>query len=496
MMKKIILASVGLIFLIGSLLYDIDLSFLIVFYVWLLSIVYTSTNLRKRILYFMFLISFFVFLLGGHFVYEYFGMELKYFSNYEVYVHSNNVMALSLGVILVTYFVIDKIGNSFTLVFKHKKEKTDDVESLNLRKISILVFYILYPLYVLLVVDKISYVITHSYIDYYANYVSNVPAILQYIGVLAPYFLFIFLATMPPKRQTLVPLGLYGLYGVLSLLTGRRITFAVIVMFLISYFIIRQLREGNDEVWFTKKMVYTGVFASIFGIMFLYAFNYTRVGEGLSDLSLVDMFMGFFQQQGFSSSILRLGVVHEEALNEDVVYSVFGTVKWFRTNLITRTIFNPQYDFSYLHNSVGLATNGNSFSNALGYVVLNESTYLSGVGLGSCYIAELFYDFGYKGIIIGSALYGVAMAMVSKGFYFMKASIWRIAFGFAIFEAFIKAPRWYYDIIVTYALDIALWFSIFALFAFTYKMNKNRKVFKYGVKFKLTNSRFKIRKKN
>ena len=110
-----------------------------------------------------------------------------------------------------------------------------------------------------------------------------------------------------------------------------------------------------------------------------------------------------------------------------------------------------------MHNSVDFAIKGNSLSNALSYKVL--WSYLSGSGVGTCYIAELFHDFGYIGVAIGSIIYGYVMQKINRIWNSCHNNIWIVAVGFAMVEAFIKAPRWNYDIFVAYFLDLGMWMA-------------------------------------
>ena len=71
-------------------------------------------------------------------------------------------------------------------------------------------------------------------------------------------------------------------------------------------------------------------------------------------------------------------------------------------------------------------------------------TYLKGGGWGSCYIAELYADFGYIGVFLGNILYGVLINGVLKGIS-KKNSIWLTACGFLVIDSLFKAPRGTFD---------------------------------------------------
>ena len=48
-----------------------------------------------------------------------------------------------------------------------------------------------------------------------------------------------------------------------------------------------------------------------------------------------------------------------------------------------------------------------------------------------------------------------------------KHTAWGIAIGFSMVESFIKAPRWNFDIIFQYFLDLGMWMAFLAVFIMT-----------------------------
>lgn len=282
------------------------------------------------------------------------------------------------------------------------------------------------------------------------------------------------LRSITSKKECKLPISLYLLYAVLSLLTGRRSNFMIGILFILLYFIFRHYRN-KEECWIKKKhIVFIFITIPILAV-FLQARSFLREGFAV-DQSWKELFFGFFQQQGFSSSIIRLEKFYENDLRQNAFYSFFGIVKTFRTNSIIKLIFNPQYNFSYLHNSVEFAKNGNSLSNALSYKVL--WSYLSGTGVGTCYIAELYHDFGYIGVAIGNFIYGYIMSVINKVWNKSKRhTVWGIAIGFSMVESFIKAPRWNFDIIFQYFLDLGMWMAFISVFILSMLLRR-----KYDVK--------------
>lgn len=455
-----------------SLLLNVDFMYLVALNLWIVSMIYAIDQLKNRSLYFIFLISFFTFLMGGHFCYEYLGMEIKYYFGDEYYFHSNLCLAISLLFILMGVFFsehavfrkktsAENIRNNMTAVREDSYELCQDVV---IRKSSLYLFLGTYIFWIYTIVDKISFVLANSYKAYYTEYESSAPFVVKAIAAMTPYFFYLFLATLPSKKECRFPILLYGLYAILSLLTGRRSNFMIAVLFILLYVIFRHYRNKEEE-WIKKKYVILGLMCIPLLAIFLQARSFLREGNAVNQ-SWKELFFGFFQQQGFSSSIIRLEKYYESSLRSDAFYSLFGIVKTFRTNSIIKLIFNPQYDFSYLHNSVEFATRGNSLSNALSYKVL--WSYLSGTGLGTCYIAELYHDFGYIGIFIGNFIYGSIMFIINKIWNQpYKHTAWGIAIGFSMVESFIKAPRWNFDIIFQYFLDLGMWMAFLAVFIMT-----------------------------
>lgn len=450
-------------FVLISLLSGIDAMFLAVLTIWILGCIYVCANLQKRLMLGLFLISFFIFLVGGHLVHEYFGMELKHYFGDEYYFHSNFLLFLSLVALLAGFAFAERIkGFSPERQIRRIKWSGGETTKLRIRKISKILYYATYLIWLAVMLEKVIFVQLNSYNSFYAEYVSSLPFFIRAISSMTPYFLYLYLATFPSKKESWIGLGSYALYAALSLLTGRRSNMMFMFIFIVAYILLRHFRN-KEEKWIKKKYVILVVIAAPVLVMFLYLYNYIRSDQDYSGFSLLDMFLGFFQQQGFSSSILRLELYHESSLPSDTYYSLFGIVKFFRTNTILKLLFNPQYDFSYLHNNVAFALEGNSLANTLSYLELWN--YLDGAGTGTCYIAELYHDFWLPGVLMGNFLYGVVIQAICKVFSKKeKFSIWFTAICFALVEAFLKAPRWNFDIIFTYFFDLGMWMAFITVF--------------------------------
>ena len=113
----------------------------------------------------------------------------------------------------------------------------------------------------------------------------------------------------------------------------------------------------------------------------------------------LDLVRDFLYSQGVSSDILRIIVQRSYDIpTQSVPYSFGSLANYFSNNLITRAIFNTEL---IREHTIQRAISGASLGSTLAYLEY-PITYLRGVGMGSSYVAELFVDFSYLGLIIGN----------------------------------------------------------------------------------------------
>lgn len=459
--KKVCIAFLMLLILdVVSLALSVDGMFLLAFNVCISSFIFAVSNIRKRLLYFFFLIAFFTYLIGGHVCYEYFGMEIKYYYGDSYYFHSNlcvfiALVALLLGYVLSEHLRIKKGDDS---VLRGDNAKKSHLRyRYDIKDASRLLFYGTYAFWIIDGVYDAFSVLGGNYYNIYSG-TSSAPFLIRAGAALTPYFFYLFIATLPNKKECRLPLVMYCLYAVLSLFSGQRRSFVNMILFVMLYFIYRNYRDVEGK-WIQKKHI---VFCCVLipAIMITtFLWNYYRLGttyEG--DTGIISLLFGFFQQQGFSSSVIRLEKYYEDSLNADAFYSFYTTVKNFRLNTVIKLLFNPQYGFSYYGHSAEFATKGNSLDNALSYLVLWK--YSMGAGVGSCYLAELYHDFGYVGVFVGNIFYGIVIQRIQRVWNNTKKhNVWLMAIGFAMVDAFLKVPRWNFDLIFSYFLDFGMWVS-------------------------------------
>lgn len=258
---------------------------------------------------------------------------------------------------------------------------------------------------------KLSYMSGLSYEEYYLiNPDDHIPWI---IGVLRPMMLYAFcsyLACMPRRRPTVICLVLYVSTTVPMLIIGSRSDFVIAFLFAALYFVLRAVTD-TEERWITKRLVAVVCVAAPVGIFAMGAMNYTRAGSTIDGFGFLSLISDALFKQGVTFTVLGHGYDVNPQI-QDLgfrFFSIGGITDTITQGFIGQTFFNvPDLGDA---NSALLALNGTSYAHTMSYFA--HSNYLGGEGYGSSYILELYADFGFVGIIVGSFVLGVAFSILS-----------------------------------------------------------------------------------
>jgi oligosaccharide repeat unit polymerase len=426
-------------------------------------------DITNRAAYCMFLVAFFMFLLGGEFTTLYFGYAEEYTFTSEINQHTYICLLIALAGLQIGVMAGEKV---------HKRrskgcdrpylERARDHDYDRIRKASKIALYITVIPYYLKVLDIALYVFSNGYLSYYTDYESSLPGVVETLSELFTMFLFIYLATMPKKKECTLPICLYLGCGVLSLLTGRRISFGVNIMVVVVYAIIRH-GLAPEEKWITKREVIATLIACPVMMIGLYAYKYIRYDMPVEATGALNMFLGLFSQQGVSIETIKF----EKQLEGDSLgcTSLYYTLKYFRSNVLTRNFVNFPLEY-YATRSVNTAYETNSLADYIMYCV-NQGSYFSGYGLGTSYIAELYHDIGYFGLAVVSIPYGAALYLLYAG---QKRSVWGYAIAFMMLEEFVIMPRYSADVIFRPFYNMTKMF-IFVVFILLFRTRKGRDIF-------------------
>lgn len=399
---------------------------------------YTFRSFYNNIFLFCFLVCFFTFLLGGQVINKFMHVYGYNFSE-KIEIHTDLLLLISLLGLLFGYILTGKTNNN-----KHLKPYSNynDIFYRNVRKISKNYFFVTYLFWVLILLDNVRFVLQYDYVNYYLSYSSSIPAIIRQIGYMAPMALYIFLATMPTKKEAKITIIMYLVYLVLSLGTGRRIYFMTGLLFIFAYMMLRNVVHPEKKPWIDKKAIIKICIIVPMLLVMMYLFEYVRSESYVGTVSQYSPLIGFFIRQGTSINVIKYAEMFKIELNPEAFYSLYNTLKWLQ-NSIFNNFLQINLSFEFGRQTQGTALYGTYLADFVSYKA-NSYIYLSGMGYGSCYIAELYADFGYIGVFIGNIIYGFLLCKLLKNAT-QKGNIWLVAVGFFMVGTLFKAPRATFD---------------------------------------------------
>ena len=231
-----------------------------------------SHEVENNIFFLAFLIAFFVFLMGRPIDIELFNIQKSEAIFLDPEARQQIYICLTISLVgLVT---------GYKLV-KNKNESNNMVNEeyiLILKKISRILSIILY---IFVILENISRLIVIKNVGYTASYTGEysyiLPFGLHFFVVLAPIALAIFFATLPSKKETMIPLGLYVLSFLIVALSGSRFEIVSGCLFIIVYFILRNNIE--EQKWISYKTLGKIILVSPLFLVVLQNMIYWRDGN-------------------------------------------------------------------------------------------------------------------------------------------------------------------------------------------------------------------------
>lgn len=417
---------------------------------------------NRNIFFIGFLLSFFIFLLSGDVAEEIFQVHYWMQFDEDTNRHSHICIAISLIFLFLGYVTQRDIKPTLsTQEFVNKSLLS------SIRTVSKTFFYITYPILIIETIHRVYFVITHGYIAYYLSYTSLFPAIISKLKDIPALALCVCLATMPLKKEVKLPITLYFIYIAIGFFGGQRGLLAYNLIFLIGYFLFRNVKYSFGEVWIKKKTLIfcISMMPVLFVLMFLY--GYVRVGEEIVYSNFTDTLVKFFVNIGASSKVIKLGYIYENEIPEWRFYS-FGSI-------LNYLQYNKIYSFftgeTFQAHTIDFALSTHSFDDIISFLAY-RANYLSGQGQGSSYIAVLYADFGYIGIAIGSFVYGKIFKSISNICIQDSWLINTIKLYMLLF--LMKAPRGSYDGFLSPIINLFFIVCILLIYFFATLLIKRR----------------------
>lgn len=412
--------------------------FVLCMLVFTLTFIEILKNYKKNICIVCFYISIFTFLIGGELLQK-LGLAEKTYSFAEnIECHAYFSILLSISVLFIAYTLSSALLNEGYLTTIHIDDGLITPVS-SYRKVSLFLFYSLSIFKVITLVPAIIFTATFGYSNYYIEYSFNGPDFLLKLANMSTVCFFVYLATMPTKKEVKIPLLLYLMLSGLTLFIGYRNEFVVNVLFIIIYIINRDLISPTGEYWVKKKHIIVLIISVPIMLSILYGISRMRIH--IDNENGFDLFAGvidFFNQQGFSINIIKW----ERELHDNMplkLYSIGQTIDFFTSgNVFSKLLFSIE---AYSGQTVERALNGNQLSYYLTYIKFPWD-YSMGYGVGSSFIAEAFHDLGYFGIALFSSIYGIVMSQYKR---FFNKNVWVTACFYIAITELLMAPRGYSD---------------------------------------------------
>ena len=230
---------------------------------WVSAFLFALDNLKERIFFVAFLVTFFTFLLGRTVA-----QMLYDFTNYhqfseDIVVHTNICIYLALVSLYAIFALICRysfsIGNfklGMNRYLQDNEERYFSIEYESVRKVSKLLYYVTFPFSILIAVEKAIFVSVSGYSEYYVSYASIFPYVFTKLADVCLVSFFIFLATMPSKKEVRFPVLLYFMNAVFGLFGGKRSELVVPILIMILYFYMRNTINQGETKWLKRKHVF------------------------------------------------------------------------------------------------------------------------------------------------------------------------------------------------------------------------------------------------
>lgn len=381
------------------------------------ALVFCAFRPRTRIVLAIFLMTMFLFLLSRIVIPAIQGE--KWWEYYSIKANLFSMRAISLSIIsMCAGCAVTEIISKFFLTDIRKKQREikffkTKVTRDNLLKIVRIIFIVCMICYLINGVDKLLVMRGKSYEYYFSGYQSRMPFIITFPSGCMQFFLCMFLALKPSKKESAFWLLVYIISALPMLKIGVRNTIVLHFLFALVYFVLRDkaVAEGEDR-WIGKKSIIAILVAVPFVAIFFGAYNYIRDDKSVGVAGPVDLLVDFAYKQGTTYDTLLQGFVHEKQLPEKNNHSyTFGAImENVSSNSLGKLIFNaPEITDG---NSLRHVYNGHSFAHDISYIVMGKR-YIAGEGRGSSYIIENYIDLGYPGVILFGLFLGGIFASIT-----------------------------------------------------------------------------------
>lgn len=452
-----------ILFFVGTLIMVLGLVFSEVSFVYFAALFFIFSNvffaiqkIHVRIIFLVFQFTFSLFLLVRPLILIF--EENLYYRFNETIVWDSAIITL------ISIFSMSLI----TLIpfkWKNKKNKiSNKINYYNIRKSSqILYFITLVPL-VLVIIEKVIFAQTHTITDYYDSFISSMPLFITKLAESNMIIFYVFLGTFPTKKESKTLIIFHILISIMTLGYGVRNIIVLNSLTLIIYSVLRKKIDINKENKINRKSLIKILLLTPLAIFILQTLDSIRRGISLMSTNL---FRDFLFSQGSSAETISYSLYYTNEIPKQMVpYSIGSIYNYITQNVISRLIFGNPF---YAQNTREMALYGHHLGSTLAYLDY-PITYLQGVGMGSSFIAELYYDFSVVGIILGTTLLTVFLLKLVN-------VIWKnplvFGIGLVMIRWIIYTPRDTYTNWIVQGVSIMNILAILGIYILSISMKNN-----------------------
>ena len=451
-----------LIFTIGFILGDLYIQYFSTIILYFLIVIFYTKKIKENVVLWAFLVSFGMFMFArilirpiitGEWLWTKFTDELAQHTFLSLVIA---LVSIIVGNITSNYKL--KAYNSKWDYFTNSKP-TDEFLTVYLEKVASILFFVTIPFKLLYAVYTINFVRATTYsTQYLVGGSYYMPGWLDSLSRVHTILFLIFLASLPSKRKTYFYFIVEISTIAISLFGGNRFEFMCVSMLLFVYVWFREKNE-EEEKWINARLIRVTIL-SVLGLMVM--LQSVGIARGNQSATITNNYLlGFLDSMGYSVEIIPLGKKHQLHFFGDNVLYFWGPLRRiFQSFTGIGTLYSGQ--------TVENAKYGYQFGGTLTYLESSWLYTVTGGGLGSSYIAELYHSFGYTGIAVFNLILG---RMINK-LEFKSSSNWLVrTIVLLILYNLFKMPRfncwiWMEDIISKVTILTIMGTYLISMFVF------------------------------
>lgn len=371
------------------------------------NIIYSFESFYNRILFLLFNGAMFLFLISRFFL----QLLTPYFNQFDTNLFGIDFNEWHIVSTIIIILILSLLGLflGFQLraldIFNWKPSIENNV----IQKVSLVFFYVSLICSVLILAEQYQFVQSNGYPALYSDYHTSYPFWFEKISQMNITAFLMYLATLPRKKDAMVPLVMFLTYTILSLSAGPRSTFMLNFLMIFAYMVLRD-KIDKEERWISVRLLIIGGLLIPILITSMTILSYTRIGDSVTDKPFYMHIFDFFYSQGVSVNLIGYAMTLELPANK--LYSIGPLIDYFNNNQLSQFLFGTA---SYTYQTIESAEYGYYFADAVSYLIKPDS-YIKGWGYGSSFLAELLHDGGYAASLLGSYFYGWILITITRWF--------------------------------------------------------------------------------